>query len=745
MPSSAESVERLLLFQTLAALVMFTAGSLCNQPSRACCAEVQAAPRRPEVERYCTQRQAQHVGHPEADGRVVERVHVGYLDLERQLEHRLVDRLLHHLGHRCGLLPFCYHDRDASTAWAVAPGRAARGCDASCLGIEAWWGILAVSEATQSTAAPECASRARHCGRCLSGAHGACRALEANGLAAHVHEAAGRARHTSAQPLRARNSAWIALCLLRAGRWRKVARLGLHALTGASEAGGGGVCALRARQHRTGTLGAEEAGLAGNARLLALAGLVRACRALVAGALLRDGLDGARAAVGLLGAARRRGVARVGLGALVLAAQVCCLRIRALLARQRRAGARWAVRAGLAGSAPFLALVGLVRACRAPVARTLACDGLDGARATLGLLGAARRRKVALARRCALVSAGEVGGVGVRALLARQRRAGARRAIGAGLAGNARLLALAGLVLAGRAPDARGHARVWRDGAGAAHRLPCATGWRKVALGSRRAFRLNCEVGGVGVRARLARQRCAGALGAVRARLAGDARLLALAGLVLASGAPVAEGSARGGRNEAGGAVPTVGWVVAPTNRIGLPRSARLARRAVVLAAVWVERAGGARRERLPQARRSFCRTRAAAWTVAAHGRLDVLAQLARRAGGAARASLVRVVGPGRARNAACLHQAGDPDWQVCSGRTREWLNACIRAELAAAVALATALGVGLDRFVAIVASRALVRAAGEVLVFVSVCGRPDQRRWRDPQAERAVDEGILS
>eukprot|EP00964_Phaeocystis_antarctica_P154217 scaffold122818_cov54-Phaeocystis_antarctica.AAC.2 len=102
------------------------------------------------------QRQAQHVGHPEADGRVVERVHVGYLDLERQLEHCLVDCLLHHLGHRCGLLSFWYHDRDAprhlvhligSAAWAKAPGRAGRGCDASSLGIEAWLGILAVAEA----------------------------------------------------------------------------------------------------------------------------------------------------------------------------------------------------------------------------------------------------------------------------------------------------------------------------------------------------------------------------------------------------------------------------------------------------------------------------------------------------------------------------------------------------------------------------------------------------------------------
>eukprot|EP00964_Phaeocystis_antarctica_P004419 scaffold2392_cov72-Phaeocystis_antarctica.AAC.3 len=273
-PSSAESVERLV-------------GNgddkvQCNQPSRACCAEIQAAPRRPEVERYCTQRQAQHVGHPEADGRVIKRVHIGDLDLEPQLKHRLVVRLLHHLGHRRGLLPFWYYDRDAPwhtiflirlAAWAVAPGRARRGFDASCLGIEAWWGILAVAEATQSTAAPEGASRARHCGRCLSGAHGACGALEAHGLTAHAHEAAGRARHTSAQPLRARNHAWAAWRLLRAGCWRKVAHAGLGALIGTGEAGGAGVRALCARQRRAGARRAVRPGLAGDARLLARVGL----------------------------------------------------------------------------------------------------------------------------------------------------------------------------------------------------------------------------------------------------------------------------------------------------------------------------------------------------------------------------------------------------------------------------------------------------------------------------------------
>eukprot|EP00964_Phaeocystis_antarctica_P089735 scaffold57308_cov59-Phaeocystis_antarctica.AAC.1 len=218
-------------------------------------------------------------------------------------------------------------------------------------------------------------------------------------------------------------------------------------------------------------------------------------------------------------------------------------------------------------------------------------------------------------------------------------------------------------------------------------------------------------------------------------RLAG---LLALVSLVLAGGASVAEGSARGGRNETGGAVSTVGWVGAPSNRTGLPRSARLARRAVFLADVWVERAGGARREGLPQARCSFCRTRATAWTVAALGRADVLAQLAHWALQAACASLVRVVGTGCARNAACLHQAGDADGKVCPGRTQEWMNGRSWAVLSAAVALATTSVLLLFARVAEVASRARVRTAGEVHYGQT------QRRWRDPQAERAVNGGTL-
>eukprot|EP00964_Phaeocystis_antarctica_P055728 scaffold32801_cov66-Phaeocystis_antarctica.AAC.2 len=260
------------------------------------------------------------------------------------------------------------------------------------------------------------------------------------------------------------------------------------------------------------------------------------------------------------------------------------------------------------------------------------------------------------------VGAFEVGCVRIRACLARQRGRRALRAVRAGRARPAHQLARRGLEGAGLALETRAHACVGRDRAGAARRLPGATGWRKVAHVSLSALIGAGEAGGAGVCALSARQRRAGTLRAVRAGLAGNARLLALAGLVLAGGAFVAEGSARGGRNESGRATSTVGWVGAPSNRTGLPRSARLARRAAILTAVWVERASGARRERLPQARRSFCRTRATAWTVAALGRADVLAQLARRARQAACASLVRVVGSGCARNAACLHQTGDPD-----------------------------------------------------------------------------------
>eukprot|EP00964_Phaeocystis_antarctica_P061508 scaffold36779_cov71-Phaeocystis_antarctica.AAC.1 len=690
------------------------------------------------------------------------------------------------------------------------------------------------------------------------------------------------------------DGAGAALGLLGAARWRKASLVGWRALTGAHEVGGDRVRALRARQRRAGALGAVRARVTGNARLLALAGLVRACRALVAGALLRDGLDGAGATLGLLGAARRREVALV--------------RRRTLVGTvERSAGALGAVRARLAGDTRLLALAGLVRACRAHVARgharvwrdragaaltrlcrartarrswralqavvgarhqeaelqhrlvlvaaclarqrgrralravragrarpahqlarrglegaglaletrAHACVGRDRAGAAERLLGAARRREVAEVSPCALVLATQVGCLRIGALRARQRRAGANGAIRAGLAGNASLLAFALLVSACRALVARALAGVGLDGAGAAlcllraarrrevaragsravgsgakvghvgrcrralwavrarhahvtlglarlvhelaraalvthgllvqrlhgtraaRRLLGASGWRKVARVGLRALTGAAEVGGARVRALLARQRRASALRAVRARLAGDARLLALVCLVLARGAFDTKGSARGGRNEAGRAVSAVGWFGAPRNRICLARSASLARRAAILTAVWVERAGEARRERLAQARRSLCRTMATTWTVAAHGRFDAFAQFSHRACGATCASFVRVVGPGCARNAAIVHQAGDADRKVCSGRTQEWLNSRSRAVIAAVVALATASVFRLLARVAEVAKRALVRAA-----FEAHWGQ-GERRWRTPPAERAVDDGV--
>ena len=59
-------------------------------------------------------------------------------------------------------------------------------------------------------------------------------------------------------------------------------------------------------------------------------------------------------------------------------------------------------------------------------------------------------------------------------------------------------------------------------------------------------------------------------------------------------------------------------------------------------------------------------------------------------------------------------------------------------AVLAATVALAAAREVGLEARIAKVASRALVRTAGEALWGQT------QRRWGDPPAERAMDGGVL-
>eukprot|EP00964_Phaeocystis_antarctica_P161459 scaffold133377_cov69-Phaeocystis_antarctica.AAC.2 len=422
-------------------------------------------------------------------------------------------------------------------------------------------------------------------------------------LVARVHVGVGRDR------------AGAALRLPGATGWRIVALGNQHAFRVSCEVSGDGVGALLAWQRRAGTLGAERAGLAGDALLLALVGLVRACRALVARGHARVGRDRARAARRLPGATGWRVVALDGRRACRISCEVGGVGVRALLARQRRAGALGAVRAGLAGDAHLLAFALLVRAGRALGARTLAGVGLDGAGAALGLLGAACWREVARFGRCAVGSGAKVGPVGVCALAARQRRrralravrarhahvalcpagfvhelaraalvtlgllvqrlhgtraarrllgaarwcevapvrrralvragqrrAGARWAVRASLACNAGLLALALLISAGRALDARAHARVGRDGAGAARRLHGATGWRVVAVGSWRAFRVSCEASGDRIRALLARQRRAGARWAVRPGLAGVARLLSIIGLERAGGAFDTEG-----------------------------------------------------------------------------------------------------------------------------------------------------------------------------------------------------------
>ena len=82
--------------------------------------------------------------------------------------------------------------------------------------------------------------------------------------------------------------------------------------------------------------------------------------------------------------------------------------------------------------------------------------------------------------------------------------------------------------------------------------------------------------------------------------------------------------------------------------------------------------------------------------------------------------------------------QAGDPNGEVGASRAWEWLSGSSGAVLAAAVALAGAGGALLLARVAEVAGRALVRADGEVH------WGQGKRRWRDPQAERALDGGCF-
>eukprot|EP00964_Phaeocystis_antarctica_P008196 scaffold4416_cov65-Phaeocystis_antarctica.AAC.4 len=132
----------------------------------------------------------------------------------------------------------------------------------------------------------------------------------------------------------------------------------------------------------------------------------------------------------------------------------------------------------------------------AQIARAHVDDGCHRARVAGRLLGAACRCVETRGSRRALRGVAEVGPIRVRALLARQRRARAKRAEVSRLAGNARLLALVGLVRAGFALVARAHLGAGRDGAGA-------------ALDLLRAARRRGVTG-----------RCAGAQWAVRAGLA---------------------------------------------------------------------------------------------------------------------------------------------------------------------------------------------------------------------------------
>ena len=179
------------------------------------------------------------------------------------------------------------------------------------------------------------------------------------------------------------------------------------------------------------------------------------------------------------------------------------------------------------------------------------------------------------------------------------------------------------------------------------------------------------------------------------------------------------------------------GGISAARNRVGLACRTCNARAGVVCTYAWVVGTSRARLERQSQARRPCRGTVATLRAISAHGRVEILAQLARRTRKASRAPRVRVVSPRRARDATLCQQAGDADGKVCPGRARDRSNTRIRAVHAAAVALTTASGVDLEARVTKVAGRARVRAAGEVH------WGQIQRRWPDPPAELAVDGGV--
>eukprot|EP00964_Phaeocystis_antarctica_P117226 scaffold81063_cov64-Phaeocystis_antarctica.AAC.3 len=182
---------------------------------------------------------------------------------------------------------------------------------------------------------------------------------------------------------------------------------------------------------RAGALGAVRARLAADARLLALALLIRAGRALVARGHARVWRDRARAALTRLRRARtarrsrRARQAVVGARHREVELQHRLVLVRASLARQRGRRALRAVRAGRARPARQLARRGLEGAGLALETRAHARVGRDRAGAARRLLGAARRREVARVGLRALTTVGKAGGDRVRARQAREGDGGA--------------------------------------------------------------------------------------------------------------------------------------------------------------------------------------------------------------------------------------------------------------------------------------------------------------------------------
>eukprot|EP00964_Phaeocystis_antarctica_P003503 scaffold1879_cov71-Phaeocystis_antarctica.AAC.3 len=141
------------------------------------------------------------------------------------------------------------------------------------------WASLTVTVAHQTFATTDLASFTSGGGGASGCAPGGYGARLASFFALLALEAAGRTLVARAHLGARCDCAWAALDLLRAARRCIKARVSRRALIGAAEVGGAGIRTLLARQCCTGALGAERAGLAGDARLLALAGLKAAAEA----------------------------------------------------------------------------------------------------------------------------------------------------------------------------------------------------------------------------------------------------------------------------------------------------------------------------------------------------------------------------------------------------------------------------------------------------------------------------------